>query len=84
MIQLIVDDGVPSRGHRKNIFLDAFRVMGSYTDSHSEFGKMTTVNYAGGFGDEKAQPPKPPKKVKIGDITPLEAPPIETSDKRKR
>jgi uncharacterized protein YkwD len=32
--QLLVDDGVQSRGHRTNFFKPEFKVMGCYTGDH--------------------------------------------------
>jgi len=49
LIQLIVDDGVPSRGHRKNIFSSAFGVMGCSSGPHKVYSDMTCITYAGGF-----------------------------------
>jgi hypothetical protein len=43
-----VDDGVPSRGHRKNFFGD-WKVCGNFTGSHSKFRTSTVIDYAGGF-----------------------------------
>lgn len=34
---LIVDDGVPSRGHRTNIFKKEFTKMGCFTGPHSVY-----------------------------------------------
>ena len=34
---LAIDDGVPSRGHRNNIFSTSAAHSGSYTGSHSRF-----------------------------------------------
>lgn len=36
LIQLIVDDGVPSRGHRTNFF-EEWKVCGNFTGSHSKY-----------------------------------------------
>jgi uncharacterized protein YkwD len=37
MIQLIVDDGVLTRGHKDNIFNSEFNVMGCFTCDHKDF-----------------------------------------------
>jgi uncharacterized protein YkwD len=49
VIQLIVDDAVRGRGHRKNIFDPSFRRAGAACGSHREFGAMCVIDYAGGF-----------------------------------
>ena len=47
--QLVIDDGVPDRGHRDNLFNKEFKVMGCYTGDHKDFDKMTCLDFAGGF-----------------------------------
>jgi len=49
VIALLIDDGVPNRGHRVNIFKAEYKVLGAWTGSHGQYGSMTTINYAGGF-----------------------------------
>jgi hypothetical protein len=51
VIQLVIDDGVPDRGHRKNIFDPAFKVAGAAIGFHKGYGAMTVVDLADAFSD---------------------------------
>ncbi|MFK8184672.1 MAG: CAP domain-containing protein [Phormidesmis sp.] len=46
MINLIVDDGVASRGHRTNIFRDSWAMAGAGCGSHATYGSVCVINYA--------------------------------------
>ena len=49
VISLIIDDDVPDRGHRTNMFKDEFKIMGSFSGPHSFYKDMTVIDYAGGW-----------------------------------
>ncbi len=49
VMQLIIDDGVRGRGHRKSIFNRPFRLAGVTCGPHSRFGDMCVIDFAAGF-----------------------------------
>ena len=53
VIQLIVDDGVPSRGHRSNIFNSACTVVGIAVGPHPKYRFVCVMDFAGGFRDKQ-------------------------------
>ena len=49
VIMLVIDDGVPDRGHRKNLFNPDFRTAGAAIGPHKGYGAMTVVDMADSF-----------------------------------
>lgn len=49
VVNMIVDDGVPDRGHRKNLFDPDFGRAGVACDSHPVFRRMCVVTFAGEY-----------------------------------
>jgi uncharacterized protein YkwD len=53
VMQLIIDDRVPDRGHRINTFSRDFTTAGVACGPHPRFGSMCVVDFAGGFRDSR-------------------------------
>lgn len=51
VMQLIIDDGVPGRGHRVNTFSREYKTAGVACGLHPRFGTMSVIDFAGGFRD---------------------------------
>jgi len=49
VVTLIVDQGVPDRAHRRNIFREDFKVAGVACGPHPRYGAMCVIDFAGGF-----------------------------------
>ncbi len=51
VLQLVIDDGVPSRGHRKNLLNPTYRVAGVACARHKVFDVVCVIDVAGGYRD---------------------------------
>ena len=45
VLQLLIDDGVKSRGHRANMTNSAFQYCGVFTSSHTDYSTITVIDY---------------------------------------
>ena len=53
VIQLMVDDGVASRGHRANIFSSALKVVGIGVGPHPKYGTICVQDFAGAYEEKR-------------------------------
>ena len=49
VIYLLIDDGIRSRGHRKNFLNPDFRIIGIATGSHPSYEIMSVMDFAAGY-----------------------------------
>lgn len=49
VISLLIDDGVPERGHRTNMLVKDFGRLGVAFDSHPKYGYMCVMDFAGTY-----------------------------------
>lgn len=57
VMQNLISDGNPSRGHRANIFNPDFNYVGIGTAAHSKYNSITCCDFAGGFTVEGEEDP---------------------------
>src|SRR5438067_2252143 len=55
VLALIIDDGLPARKHRANIFNSNFNFAGAAFGPHARFGTMCSMDFAGGYA-ERGEP----------------------------
>jgi len=57
VLALIIDDGLPARKHRQNIFNPNFTFAGAAVGRHARFGTVWSMDFAGGYAERGHSPP---------------------------
>jgi len=73
----LIDDGVASRGHRKRIMSQDYKVAGISCGPHPEYGAMCVLTLAGGFSDSAPAQPADSETNKAKSSTNAEAKPLK-------
>lgn len=55
VLALIIDDGLPARKHRKNIFAAKFNYAGAAYGHHARFGSVCSIDFAGTYAERGSQ-----------------------------
>jgi uncharacterized protein YkwD len=56
VLALIIDDGLPARKHRQNIFNPNYSHAGAAFGRHARFGTMCSMDFAGGYAERGQSP----------------------------
>ena len=56
VLALIIDDGLPARKHRKNIFNPNYNFAGAAFGRHARFGTVCSMDFAGGYAERGEAP----------------------------
>jgi len=69
VMALLIDDGVPNRGHRENIMNPQFRAVGIGFGAHTVYRHCCTMDFAGGINDcsSRSEPVRAPAKMEFDD-----------------
>ena len=51
VMALIIDDGVPGRGHRRNIFNPNYNAAGAAYGPHARYGSVCSIDFAAGYAE---------------------------------
>jgi uncharacterized protein YkwD len=59
VVALIVDDGLPGRKHRKNIFNPEFHYAGAAIGAHARYRTVCSIEFAAGYAEKGESPNEP-------------------------
>ena len=57
VLALVIDDGLPARKHRKNIFNPNYNFAGAAFGRHARFGTVCSMDFAGSYVERGQSPP---------------------------